>query len=145
MGAPKVYNAHEVTLLIGDVLIDSGFADGEFLSYERINDDISSVAGADGEVAISKNNDARVQFTVTLLQTSDANDVFSGLRQLLRFPGNAGVTPFTVRDRNGRTLHEGKCWVKKPPTAAYARTAGSRAWAFEGVEEFGFDGGNLSV
>ena len=145
MGAPKVYNANEVTLLIGDVLIESGFADGEFLSYESISDDIASVAGADGEVAISKNLDPRVQFTVTLLQTSDANDVFSGLRQLRRLPGNAGVAPYTVRDRNGRTLHEGKCWVKKAPTAAFARSAGPRAWAFEGVEEFGFDGGNLSV
>ena len=145
MGEPKVYNADEVTLLIGDVLVDSGFGDGEFLSYELISDAISSVAGTDGEVAISKSNDPRVQFTITLLQTSDANDVFSSLHNLRRRPGMAGVAPYTVRDRNGRTLHEGKCWVKKSPTAAFNRTAGPRAWAFEGVEEFGFDGGNLSV
>jgi len=145
MGAPKVYNGNEVTLLIGDVLIDSGLGDSEFLSYESAEDDITSLVGADGEVAISKTNNPLVNFDVSVLQTSEANDVFSGMRLLRRAPGNAGVAPYTVRDRNGRTLHEGKCWVRKSPTVTMAKSATVRQWAFSGVEDYGFDGGNLSA
>ncbi len=141
----KVYNADEVTLMIGNVLIESGFADGEFLSYEHVSDQVTSVAGTDGEVAISRNRDPRVNITITLLQTSDGNDILSGLHALRRAPGGAFVAPFTIRDRNGRSLHEGRCWIKKPAPVRYDRSATSRQWALEGVEQYGFVGGNLEA
>lgn len=145
MSAPKVYNADEVTLVIGAALIDSGFADGEFISYDHVSDSIQSVAGSDGEVAISRSNDKRVTINLTLLQTSDANDILEGLHQLQRLPGGSGVAPYTIRDRNGRSLHEGRCWIQKPPTVTYDRGATSRQWALGGVEEYGFVGGNLEA
>lgn len=145
MSAPKVYNADQVTIAIAETLIDSGFADGQFLEYQEISDQVQSVAGSNGEVAISKNNDPRVAFTLQLLQTSDANDILSALHEQRRSLGRVAVVPYVIRDRNGRALHEGRCWIKKAPTMTLDRTATARSWAFEGVEDYGFDGGNLSV
>jgi hypothetical protein len=141
----KVYSADQVTLQIADFLIESGFADGEFLRIEQESDDFSDVVGTDGEVAISPTNDKRATITVTLLQTSSGTDQLSGLRNqgMLR-TGRPGAGPLYIRDRLGNALYEAPVvWIQKPPDVSFDRTATARAWTLRVGQLKRFDGGNL--
>jgi hypothetical protein len=127
------------------VLVESGFADDEFLRIEQETDTTTDVAGTDGEVAVSRTNDYRATITILLLQTSDANLGLSVLANLARSsPGMAGaIVPSLVRDRNGAALYTAaNSWVQRPPDAAFARAAGTREWAVRCARLIRVDGGN---
>jgi len=143
MPGPKIYDANEVSLIFGGIIIDSGFADGEFCRIEQEADDFTDLAGTDGEVTRSKTNDRRVTITLTLMQTSEGNSKLSALNLLdRRMSGGAGVVPFLVKDRSGTALHAGSCWVAKPPATVYGREATAREWKLRGILDERFDGGS---
>jgi len=145
MGVLKVYNADEVDIIVGPYLIDSGLADGEFLRIEQESDDTEDVAGTDGEVAVSRTNDQRATATILVMQTSDGNDGLSVLSNLARTaPGMAGaIHPFLVKDKNGRTIHEGQnAWVRRAPDRSFDRTAQTNEWQIRIAHLGRFDGGN---
>lgn len=126
----KVYDADQVSVIVGGVPIDAGFADGEFLRIEQETDDFEDVVGTDGEVTRSKTNDRRATATIILMQTSSSMQHLSALSNLDRLtPNGAGIVPFMVRDRNGGTLYEAEhAWVRRPPDASFDRMATSREW-----------------
>ena len=140
----KIYDANEVTIFIAGIPIDSGFGDGEFLRIEQDSDDFTDVVGTDGEVTRSKTNDRRATITLILMQSSSGNAVLSALNLLDKKVGNgAGVGPFLVRDKQGTSLYSAsKCWIAKPPNAAFGREAGPREWKVRVADLERLDGGN---
>ena len=144
----KVYNPEEMIILLGPVLISSGFADGEFLRVEGEADDVQDVVGADGETAISRSNDRRATVMIILLQTAAANQGLSVLSNLARnSPNMAGaVHPLAVSDGNGATVYAAEnAWVMKPPDVSFDRTAQSREWPIRCANLIRNDGGNNLV
>jgi len=142
----KVYNADEMLITVGPVIIDSGYADGEFLSVEQETEDTVDVAGTDGEVAVSRSNDRRATVTISLLQTATANDGLSVLSNLARSSrGMAGaIVPLTIADKNGRTIMTAaNAWVQKAPDRSWDRQAGSVDWEVRCAHLVRFDGGNF--
>ena len=141
----RVYNADEVDLIIGPVIVDSGLAEDEFLRIEQESDDTEDVVGVDGEVTVSRTNDRRATATVLVMQTSIANDGLTILSNLVRSaPGMIGaILPFLVRDKNGRTLHEApNCWVRRAPDRSFGRTANTNEWQVRIAHLGRIDGGN---
>jgi hypothetical protein len=141
----RTYNPDEMIIIIGPVLITSGLADGEFLRVEGEADDVQDVAGADGEVAISRSNDRRATVTLILLQTAAANQGLSVLSNLARnAPNMAGaVQPFGAKDGNGATVYAAEnSWIMKPPDASFDRTAQSREWPIRCANLIRNDGGS---
>jgi hypothetical protein len=140
----KIYDADQVTVILASIPIDSGYADGEFLSIEQDTDDFTDVVGTDGEVTRSKTNDRRATITLTLMQSSGGNAVLSALNNLdVNTPGGAGVGTLLVRDKQGTSLYAAsKCWIAKPPTATFGREAGSREWKIRCADLKRLDGGN---
>jgi hypothetical protein len=141
MSKPRVYNPDRQLIVIANQRWDGGQGDGEFLTHEFVNDQMQSVAGSGGEVAVSPNLDNRVNINVTTLQTADFNDVLSALFQKMK-AGLITSVPYEIRDLDGRSLHEGRCWIMKPPAAPLDRTATGRTWNLQGDEDFTFYGGN---
>lgn len=139
----KTYNADEVSLIIGGVPIDAGFADGEFVRVEQESDDFGDVVGTDGEVTRFKTNDRRANVTVLLMQTSDSNQFLSALSNLDKItPNGAGIVPFLLLDGNGASIHEAlELWVKKGPDVAYGREPGNREWELRVASLDRFDAG----
>lgn len=130
MSDMRVYDASEVSIKIGVITVDAGFADGEFLRIEQESDDFDDVVGTDGEVTRSKTNDRRATATLLIMQTSKSMQALSALSNLDRStPNGAGVVPFMVRDRNGDTLYTGQnCWIRRPPDSSFDKLAGPREW-----------------
>ncbi len=141
----KVYNSDEVTIVMGFVLINEGFADGEFLRIEQNTEDAQSVVGTNGEVAVSRSNDRRALITILLLQTASANTGLSVLSNLFKLsPNSAGsIVPFLTKDQNGTALYTAaNAWVMKPPDVSFDRTAQTREWQIECANLLRVDGGN---
>lgn len=111
----------------------TGFADGTFLKVEMNEDAFSLQVGADGEAARSRSNNNSAKITITLLQTSPANDLLSALYASDRLiPGRTGIVPLMIKDLLGTTLFAAvSCWITKVAPAEYAKEAGSREWVLE--------------
>lgn len=138
----RVYSAAQVTISFADVLIDSGFADGEFLKIEEESDTYVDVAGADGEVAVSPTNDRRATMTLMLLQTSAGNELLSAAWNLGVANGVVAAGDFLARDRNGSTVFRALAWILKPPDVSFDRSVTSREWTFRTGQLERVDGTN---
>lgn len=142
----KTYNSDEVTVILAGIPIMGGYADGEFLRIEEEADAFLDVVGTDGEVTRSKSRDGRATVTLILMQSADANDTLSALHTLDKnTPGGAGIGEMLVRDRGGRALYRGQCWIAKAPSVSFGREAGPREWKLRVPKLIRVDGGNLSV
>jgi len=142
----KTYNPDEVSIAIGPVLIESGFAEDEFIRIEAEADDAVDYAGVDGEVTVTRSNDRRATLTVILQQTADANDGLNVLSAAFRTApaGVGGIFPIVIRDRNGRAVYQGNnAWVLRPPDAAFGRSPGTREWKIRIAHLARVDGGNV--
>lgn len=128
----KTYMADEVVIVIGPVLVESGYADDEFCRIEFESDDTEDVVGTDGEVAVSRTNDLRATITILLMQTADASIGLSALSNLTRkAAAMAGaIVPTEVFDPQGAKLWAAEnSWIQRPPDVSYGRVAQSREWA----------------
>lgn len=127
----KSYSAQNVTISIGGQLIN-GYADGDFCSIVRVSDAVTSVAGSDGSVARARTNDRRHEVKITLLQTSNGNDVLTQLHQADEQSPGGAYTSMVIRDLEGTSLFVMEnAWIKKQPDVAFGREVGSREWSLE--------------
>jgi len=141
----RVWNADEIVISIGPVILESGFGEDEFIRLEQETDDTEDVVGVDGEVTVSRTNDRRATLTFTLQQTSSGNDGLSALSNLTRSaPGMVGaIQPFIIKDLNGRSLYTAQnAWVAAPPPVSFARTGQPREWKIRIANLVRTDGGN---
>lgn len=142
------YSADEVSVFFAGILLDSGFADGEFVSIEPAANDFVSKVGADGEVARAKTNDRRANIKIKLLQTSLGNTALSQIRRLaLAGVNGADVGVFEVVDRSSgvRLAHADKAWIAKAPTVGRGREVGEYEWALEAAHMDLDPAGNPSI
>lgn len=128
--AVKTYDPKQIILIVGGNQM-SGFADGTFITVERIEDAFSMQVGVDGEGTRSKSNNRSGRVTFSLMQSSDSNQVLSALA-LADDVSNAGAVPLMVKDNNGDSLYIAEtAWIKKVADSPFAREAGPREWVME--------------
>lgn len=137
----KTYDPKQVSLIVGGKIV-SGFGDGTFIVAERNEDTFALKVGVDGEGTRAKTNNKSGRVTVTLMQSSSANDDFSGYAAADE-ASNGGVVSILLQDNSGRTLCTAlNAWVVKMANAEFAKEASEREWIFETEELIMFDGGN---
>lgn len=142
----KPLNPTRFSILLGfAVPIRTGWADGEFFSAEPESDSVGSVAGTDGEVAVSVLYDKRWNVTLRLLQTSDENLKCASLYNLKRVRHGGGVQggffSFLAfhADTNEYLVAANACF-SAPPTLSVDRTATVREWKLLLADaEYGFN------
>jgi len=140
--ATHSFDPKDVIIIVGGFPM-GGFADGEFMSFERNNDAFTQSVGADGDTTRVKSNDRSGSLTITLDQTSLSNDVLSGIAQLDE-KANAGLVPILVKEKNGTsTLFAGNGWVQKMPVMSFGKETTTRVWIIAMAETEIFVGGNL--
>jgi hypothetical protein len=130
MAGFRTYDPKAYVVSIG-ALILGGFAPDKWLSAKRKTALFTSTAGASGEVARSKMNDARGEIEFTTLASSATNDVLSAL-VLLDDESGQGVGPFQLADLNGTTLlHAPNAWIVGYPDTELAKEIGEVPWKIE--------------
>lgn len=126
----KFYDADKVNIKIGSFLVQGGYADGEFLTFEMDGNDADDVTGTDGETTISISNNRNGVATLKMMQTADINPYLSAQRQLMLDSGPiAAMFPIDVTDLlTGEFVRSGTNYVQKLPSMSFDRTAKSREW-----------------
>jgi len=137
------YEARGLLINLGPI-IAGGFADGEFITISRTKSTFEMVEGADGKVTRFKNASFSATVTVSLMQTSATNDLFSALLQVDRNARNgAGILPFRLRDSNGRSLYTAaEAWIMSDPDISFDRGPTTRQWTIGCADLQMFTGGN---
>lgn len=135
------YDPAEVQIIVdGNPL--SGYADGTFCEIEFDEQQWNKVVGADGLVSRSKTNSYSGTITVTLLQTSNGNDILSALWNKDR-RSNTGVFSVLIKDSLGRTRASAeKGWIQQIPNQTFSKETESREWTIDCANLFVTVGGN---
>lgn len=127
----KRYDAAQVTIVLMGILIDSGFAEGEFLAIKQNAPDYEIVVGTDGQVTRSRTNNRSAEIELKLMQTSDGNSFLSALSNVGLLAANgADIGAMLVRDRvSGLCMYTAQnCWISKPPDVNFDNKATPRTW-----------------
>lgn len=140
----KTYDAAQVAMLFGAIIITGGLADGTFVRVEQNSDAFMLKVGADGSGVRAKSNDKSAKITFTLLQSSDANLLLSAQHNLdIASPNGAGIAPLMVKDLSGQSLHAAAhAWISKMANSDFAREASTREWTIETDNIDSLVGGN---
>jgi hypothetical protein len=128
MSTVRTYNPSRVVVVVGGFPV-SGFADGAFVDIVMPSDGITSQVGADGEIARAINSDRRCTVTITLQQTSPANDFLSVLFNTDILTCGATMVPVLIQDLCGETIFmASQAWVVKMPDTQFSKEVTTRAW-----------------
>lgn len=126
----KTYDPAKVLFSFGGQLI-TGYAPDTFLRVERNEDGFSLVVGPGGEGARAKNNNKSGTITLTLMATSQANDLLSAIAAADDLAGT-GAAPAFLKELNGTTLASAQnAWVKKLPTIERGAEVSTVEWVIE--------------
>lgn len=129
----KTYDPANVAVTVSGVLL-SGFPAGTFVSFEPNTDSFTLTTGCDGESCRSKTNNRSGRLSLTLLQSSESNQVLSALHNIdLVTPNGDGLFPVFIKNLISPldTLLMEKSWVVRPPTKEYALDISNRVWLIE--------------
>lgn len=139
-----IYDPNEVSLMVAGVPVEGGFADGTFIEIIQMSPDFTSKVGVDGDVTRSKTNDRRATIRITLMQSSNSNQLLSAMSNIDRKKSNgAGVGPMLIKDNQGLSLYSAEhSWISKPPDVTFDKEAGPRVWECEVATLERLDGGN---
>jgi Protein of unknown function (DUF3277) len=140
-----VYDSNEVSIVVAGIPIESGFASGELVRINMIEDAFKEYIGADGGVSRAATHDRRATVEIRLAQTSPSNDALSALlNKDLNAPNGAGVGAVEIADLQGTSLHfASKCWIVKSPDTSYDREVKERVWMIRCADMNNFVGGSL--
>jgi len=129
--AVRTYDPSYVSMFYGPIQMQ-GFAQDSAIGVEHDEDDWTLVVGVDGEGTRSKTSNRSATITVSLMQSSEVNDLLSAQRLLdINTPGGTGGQPIIIKDNNGTTLFACEtAWIQKPPAAELNREATGREWVF---------------
>lgn len=130
----KTYSPEDVNIYFNGVNINSGIAEGTFLTVVRDEDAYFKYTGAGGDVARTRNANKGGQITLTLMQTSEVN------RELMRLAladelGAEIVGTISIQDPSDPLgsfmLIAHSAWIMKIPDAEFAKEYGTREWTFD--------------
>lgn len=141
MAGVYTYASDEVQVIVGGVRM-SGLADGTFVNVSRDEQAFNKVTGADGSTSRAKTANRSGAISITLKQTSPANDVLTGF-MVADEASNQGVVPVLVKDTSGRTLHYASAaWVQQMPDQDFGKEINDREWVMDCARIDSFVGGN---
>lgn len=124
--------------------IVSGYTEGSFLSITRLIPHAELYNGADAQNARVVRAVKNCDITVTLMQTSETNDVFSQLL-VLDEASRDGSDCFalTIKDNTGRTVMSSpQVFIGTVPDAEFGIEISDRAWVLRAIHLDQHYGGN---
>lgn len=136
------YNPAAVDASLGGRILE-GFAEGTMIDIEWPKDDYEMKVGTKGDVGVARIIDPTATVTIRLLQTSPSNDALSSLRTSSLAAGASGfAADFSMRDRSGTSIVQGKAFVMKRPNLTMSNTVEAREWKLGVIVADSLVGGN---
>jgi|SRR5215204_826611 len=128
----KHWNPDLVDVIFGGVPL-SGFAEDAMIKLSEANDRFTITAGVAGELTRSKDPATVGILTVSLMYSSNSNDVLSAAHIAdIEAEGGAGVVPCAVNDRNGSGLFASpEAYIIRFPDLEMAKKIGKVEWQIQ--------------
>jgi len=126
------YDPARWTVSLGGRLL-TGFVAETWINIKPNSPAFTYHPGARGKGARARNRDTSVQITLTLLQTSDDNDVLQAMYDLDQLLGT-GIKELVVKELDGPTQFVGEVWVREPPPLERGVEIGGNPWVLECAE-----------
>lgn len=121
----REFDPKKLTVAAGGVQL-SGFAETDMITITPNKERAMLKVGVDGEGARVKNYDNSAEIKITLLQSSESNDILSA------YALANSVFSFVMRDSNGTSLATAlTCWVKRYPDLSFGSEVKDREWVLE--------------
>lgn len=140
MAANKSYTPKLVAFSYAGQLL-TGYADGDFASATFSEDAATLIVGADGESCFIDSANKSGEVTLTLLRSSNSNDLLMALYQSQRIA--LVPKPLYVKDISGRSVISGqKAIIKKAPDLTFGKEMSNTEWVFLVADLEVFIGGN---
>lgn len=120
----------------------SGFSEDSIVSIERASQSFSLYVGADNTTTRVFNANNAANITLTLAQTSESNDVLSGLYNS-DVNNLSGLFSIMVKDTSGRSYYFAEeAYIGTIPTSGFANSMQTREWVISAADMEHVVGGN---
>lgn len=125
----KEYSFLNMSVLVNGVEL-TGWAEGDdVIQAERLEDSVSHVVGADGEMSLALNANRSGQFTFRLQQTSDSNLLLSQLINAAEALGSSAIVTVQTTDVVTGDLAAGsKGYITRPANMARGTGTNPQEW-----------------
>jgi hypothetical protein len=125
--AVDTYNLKEVIISVNGIPA-TGFGDNDALTVEYQEDAWMTKTGADGEVVRSRSNNEVAFFRLTLMQTSEFNQVLQAAVLLDKQFGRTLFGVSVVDLNRSEVLSGADCYIQQSPQRQFNKEAGEREW-----------------
>lgn len=125
----RTYDPTKVSVVCGGEKI-KGFAPGTFVVVERLSEAYRLIKGSEGTHTRSKTHDNTGRITITLLQTSEANQALAGFWD--EDEEGRGTFDVEIQDATGGFgIVTGTFWIAQYPRLESGVTDSDREWVLE--------------
>lgn len=120
----------------------SGRARGTWLTVAYNNDEVAVLSGVDDESTFVDSVDRSATVTITLMQSSDSNDILSAHMVANRTTPGGIAFPLNIVEENGRTVYTAAvAKVSKMADGTWSDGGEVRTWTIVVPKLVGFVGG----
>lgn len=138
------YSPEDVSISIAGAITLSGFVEGTFITITRDNPLFQTHESSDGVVSRVKRNSKTFTVNITLMNTSESNDILSRM-SLLDHSTSIVKFPLFIKDSLGGTVFfAGSSWIENTPSTAYSIDITDRQWSLKCTQASLYNGGNDS-
>jgi len=127
-GASKTYNLAQCVFTINGVPLE-GFGSDDAVVIAPNDDLWTTQTGADGEETRSATNTRSGQATITLMSTSNTNDLLNTFLQLIKSIAIGDRFVMFIRDLNsGDQVIAEQAYIQREPDMSFGKEASTREW-----------------
>ena len=141
------YSPEDVVVILHNTKFShqiSGYTEGSFLEVERIIPHAALTNGADGTNARVVRAVKNCDISLTLMQTSESNDILSQLLVLDEGSRDGSdVFAITIKDNTGRTvMSSAAAFIGTVPNVSFSQEVSDRPWIIHAIHMVEHIGGN---
>ena len=137
---PQTYFCKQVSIVFGNHIV-TGWADDNFVAYEKNGDGTTTKFGCDGEIVRSIDPDTSYKIDLSLLHTSRTNAFLQNKYNQDQITGD-GYFPLMIKDLRGTVLLQADyAWVAKPAGRGFGKEAPNTEWEIQTGEATIVEGG----
>jgi hypothetical protein len=139
----KIFDPNAFHVIVGGNKMQ-GFSSDTMAKFEFDEEATLEEVGVDGECSRSLNMNRMAKLTISLMQTSDSNDILSAMYAAQRLSSNGNdIVACRIEDSNGRLVVTGpECWVKDLPKPTWGKSAKEYEWVIRIANGEAFFGGS---
>ena len=127
---PQTYFCKQVLIALGSHVV-TGWADDNFVSYEKNGDGTTTKYGCDGEIVRSIDPNTSYKIKLSLLHTSLTNGFLQNKYNQDQETGE-GYFPLMIKDLRGTVLFQSDyAWIAKPANRSFGKQAPNTDWEIE--------------